>query len=210
MKAAVRGSYVEFVTFNGITERYPIWFEEELYRTIYMDDNRYTFWVPEHERRTDYYEKQLVEDYSIFIRKPNGEIHVTDYDVFSDMYTTFRYDMFTNSGIAAFDDDCIEYVECEGGVLSSKYPAWFYEFFTEAVNFPQGETIFFHDCDMSTNTTRGPFLEVTDDGQVVVDEHSVFLRNKYGEVRGMLYRDFIKWYDDNPIVDPMGGFKNRY
>lgn len=208
MKAAIRGSYVEFVKFNGVTERYPLWFEEELYECTYTDESRFTFWVPADERRPDYFEKQLIEDYSVVIRKPNGDIHVTDEDIFLDMYTTFRYDVFTNSGIAAFDEDCIEYVECRGGVLSREYPLWFYEFFTEAVNFPQGETIFFHDHDTSTNNVRGPFLEVTDDGQVSVDEHSVFLRNKFGEVRGMLYRDFIKFYDDNPIVCPTGGFKD--
>lgn len=207
MRAALRGSYVEFILFNGVTEKYPTWFEEEMYECIYTDESRYTFWAPADERTPDYFEKQLVEDYSVFIRKTSGEVHLTDFDVFSEMYTSFRYDAFTNSGIAAFNDDCIEYVECMGGVLSRDYPLWFYEFFTEAVNFPQGETIYFHDHDTSTNSYRGPFLEVTDDNQVTVDEHSVFLRNKFGEVRGMLYRDFIRWYDDNPIVDPMGGFK---
>ena len=206
MKAALRGSYVEFVTFNGCTERYPEWFVEELYECCYTDESRYTFWVPADERRPDYYEKQLIEDYSVFLRKANGEIHLTDYDVFSDLYTAFRYDSFTNSGIAAFDKDCIDYVECTGGVLGTEYPMWFYEYFTEAVNLPQGETVFFHDHNTSTNTTRGPFLEVSDDGQVSVDDHSVFMRNKIGEIKAMLYEDFIKYYDDNPELKRSGGF----
>lgn len=209
MKAALRGSYMEFVIYNGVTEKYPLWFEEELYECIYTDESRYTFWVPADERGSDYYEKQLIEDYSVFLRKPNGEIHLTDYDVFSEMYETFRYDAFTNSGIAAFEEDCIEYVECIGGVLSRNYPIWFYEFFTEAVNLPQGETVYFnnvHDCHLVDHNNRGPFLEVTEDGQVSVDDHSVFLRNKFGEIRGMLYDDFIVYYDDNPELHPMGGF----
>lgn len=208
MRVALRNSYVEFVIFSGITEKYPTWFEEELYECIYTDESRYTFWVPDGERRPDYYERQLVEDYSVFIRKPTGEIHVADYDVFQELYVTFRFDAFTNSGLAAFEEDCIEYVECRGGVLSREYPHWFYEYFTEAVNLPQGETIFFHDHHETFNNKRGPFLEVTEDGQVSVDAHSVFLRNKFGEIRGMLYRDFLKYYDDNPKGCPQGGFEN--
>lgn len=200
---------MEFVIFNGVTEKYPAWFEEEIYDAIYTDESRYTFWMHWTQRNIDYYEKQLVEDYSVFLRKPNGEIHLTDYDVFQEMYTSFRYDAFTNSGIAAFKDDCIEYVECRGGVLSREYPTWFYEFFTEAVNLPQGETIFFHDCNLATNNGSGPFLQVSDDGEVSVDSHSVFLRNKFGEIRGMLYEDFKRFYDDNPQVHPLGGFQDE-
>lgn len=200
MQAALRDSYVEFIIYNGITEKYPSWFEKELYECTYTDESRFTFWVPADERRPDYHEKQLIEDYSVFLKKPDGTIHVTDYDVFQELYTSFRYDAFTNSGIAAFREDCIEYIECMGGILSSEYPAWFYEFFTEAVNLPQGETIFFHDHDMSTDISKGPFLEVNDDGQVSVNDHSVFLKNKFGEIKGMLYSDFIKCYDDNPKI----------
>jgi len=211
MRAALRDGYVEFVIFNGVTEKYPLWFEKELDECTYTDESRFTFWVAADERKPDYYEKQLIEDYSVFLRKPNGEVHVTDYDVFQELYITFRYDAFINSGIAAFEDDCIDYVECRGGVLSKEYPLWFYEFFTEAVNLPQGETVYFHDANMvNPGNGRGPFLEVTDDGQVSVDTHSVFLRNKFGEIRGMLYDDFIKWYDDNPKVHPMGGFEDEF
>lgn len=202
MRVALRGSYIEFVTFNGNSERYPDWFLEELYECTYTDESRFTFWVDKDERRPDYYEKQLVEDYSVFLRKPDGSIHLTDYDVFSDLYVAFMYNSFTNSGIAAFEDDCIEYVECMGGILLDDYPDWFYEFFTESVNLPQGETIFFHDCELvGPNGSRGPFLEVSDDGQVSVRDRSVFLRNKNGEIRGMLYSDFIKHYDDDPVVN---------
>lgn len=206
MKAAIRGSYVEFVIYNGMTEKYPQWCAEELYECAFTDESRFTFWVYSDERKPDYYEKQLIEDYSVFLRKPNGDIHLTDYDVFLEMYHSFTFDSFTNSGIAAFKEDCIDYVECKGGVLTREYPTWFYEFFTEAVNLPQGETIYFHDHNCGT-TTQGPFLEVSDDGQVSVDSHSVFLRNRFGEIKGMLYSDFIKHFDDKPKLDPMGGFK---
>lgn len=209
MKAALRGSYIEFVIYNGVTEKYPQWFEEVIYDCTYTDECRYTFWVDPDERRPDYYDKLLVEDYSVILRKADGTLHVTDYDVFKEMYVSFRYDSFTNSGIAAFYEDVIEYVECHGGQLSRNYPLWFYEFFTEAVNLPQGETIFFHDCNLGNGNVRGPFLEVTDDGQVSVDTHSVFLRNKFGEIRGMLYEDFLVYYDDNPQVNPIGGFENE-
>src|SRR5437763_13558696 len=112
MRVALRGSYVEFVIFMGVTEKYPLWFEEELYECTYTDESRFTFWVPFNERNPDYYEKQLIEDYSVFLRKPNGEVHVTDYDIFTELYITFRYDAFTNSGRAALHEHCIEYVEC--------------------------------------------------------------------------------------------------
>lgn len=183
MEAALRGSYVEFVIFAGITEKYPLWFEEEMYECVHMDESRYTFWVPNGERKPDYYDKQLVEDYSVFLRKSTGEIFVTDYDAFTEMYTTFRFDRFTNSGIAAFTDDCIEYVECTGGALTREYPAWFYEYFTEAVNFHE-QTILF--CDAN--------------GDITVDGHYIFLRNKHGEIKGMSYDEFLKYFDDDPII----------
>lgn len=201
MRAALRDSYVEFVLFMGMTERYPLWFEKEMEYTIYQDADRYTFWVPIGERRSDYYEKTLVEDYSVFLRKPNGEVFVTDYDVFQGMYTSFKYDAFTNSGIAAFDEDCIEYVECQAGVLSAGYPVWFYEYFTEAINFPQDEeTIYFYDEEKHCLTASRGSLLVPIGGEASVTTHCVFLHNKFGEIRGMAYNDFIKHYDPDPQI----------
>jgi hypothetical protein len=184
MKAALRGSYVDFVCFMGITEKYPLWFEEELYECVYMDDSRYTFWTPDGERKPDYYEKQLVEDYTVFLRKPNGEVHVTDYEVVQYLYITFQYDITTNSGIMALQDDCIDYVECIGGVLSAEYPNWFYEYFTEAVHFPR----------------NGESILVYENGEYSVDNHCVFLKNRFGEIKGMYYDDFLKYYDPCPKV----------
>lgn len=205
MKVALRDTYIEYVLYMGVTEIYPDWFSEELYENIIQNESRYTFWVPLEERRIDYYEKQLVEDYSVFVKKPNGEIHVTDYDVFTDLYTIFIYDRFTNSGIAAFNDDCIDYVECQGGVLPAGYPAWFYEYFTEAINFPpkddNGETIYFYDTNKHCIAASRESIEVTVAGEVTVTNHCVFLRNKFGEVKGMNYQDFLKYYDP----DPLGG-----
>lgn len=190
MWVALRNSYIEFVTYQGLTEKYPPWFIEEMYECIHMDESRYTFWVSDALRKPDYYDKQLVEDYSVFLRKPNGEVYVTDWDIFTKLYMTFKYDQFMNSGIAALRDDCIEYVECEPGILTREYPLWFYEHFTEAVNFPQEETILF-----SVN------------GEVVVNQRCIFLRNKYGEIKGMSYGDFIKYYDDSPNL---GGWMRAY
>lgn len=199
MKAALRGSYIEYVLFAGVTERYPSWFNKELDESIYVDESRYTFYIPKEERRPDYYEKTLVEDYSVFLRKPTGEVFVTDYDVFSDMYVPFRYNSFTNSGIAAFDDDCIEYVECRPGVLPAGYPVWFYEYFTEAINFPQDEeTIYLYDEETHCLTAKRGSLIVPLNGEASVTSHCVFLRNKLGEIRGMDYDDFSKYYDPDP------------
>ena len=198
-RVALRGSYVEFVNFMGITENYPQWFAEIIDDAIYMDESRYAFYVDREERRIDYYEKILIEDYSVFIRKPNGEVHVTDYDVFGELYITFIYDSFTNSGLAAFEEDSIEYVECRPGVLSARYPDWFYEYFTEAINFPQDEeTIYFYDEHKYCLTAKRGTLVVPLKGEASVTTHCVFLRNKYGEIRGMDYDDFIKYYDPDP------------
>lgn len=207
MWAALRGSYIEYAIYNGLLERYPVWLAEELYECTYTDESRYTFYLPEDQRPPDYHEKQLVEDYTVFLRKPNGEIHVTDYEVFDELYKVFIFDQMTNSGIAAYREDCIEYVECQGGTILNEYPEWFYEFYTEAVNLPDGETVYIrdaHDHDTSTDRIRGPYLSVTDDGQVSVDSRSVFLRNRFGEVRGMLYSNFIRYYDDSPEINQLG------
>lgn len=201
MNVALRGSYIEFVIFAGVTERYPQWFKKELEATISLDESRYTFWVHKDERNVNYYEKQLVEDYSVFLRKPDGEIFVTDYDVFTDLYNTFTYDAFTNSGTAALEDDCIEYVECQAGVLPAGYPSWFYEYFTEAINFPQDdETVYFYDTDEHCIKANRGTLLATAGGEVSVTEHCVFLHNKLGEIRGMPYDDFVKYYDPRPMI----------
>lgn len=183
----------------GMTENYPRWFEKIIDDAIFMDESRYTFYVDKLERRPDYYEKILIEDYSVFIRKPNGEVHVTDYDIFAELYRAFRYDSFTNSGLAAFEEDCIDYVECSPGILSAGYPDWFYEYFTEAINFPQDEeTIYFYDEEKHCLTAKRGTLVVPLKGEASVTKHCVFLRNKFGEIRGMDYDDFIKHYDPQP------------
>lgn len=183
MIAALRDSYVEAVFFMGINERYPHWFAEELYNCTFTDESRFTFWVPEHDRRPDYHEKELVEDYSVFLRKSNGEIHLTNYDVVDELYCIFRSDRFDNSALLALNDDVIEYVECHGGHVVSGYPEWFYEYFTEAVNFPSEEESIFLD---------------NENGDITITEHCVFLRNKFGEIRVVDYTTFIKYYDPDP------------
>lgn len=185
MKSALRGSYVEVVFYMGINERYPMWFTEELYNCTFTDDSNYTFWVPEYERSPDYHEKILVEDYSVFIRKENGDIHVTSYDVFDQLYYQFRFDRFDNSGLAAFREDVIDYVECFGGSVISGYPDWFYEHFTESVIYQYGEESIFID---------------RDDGELSVTHHVVFLRNKFGEIRVMDYDVFLKYYEPHPDI----------
>lgn len=201
MRVALKDSYVEYVYYMGATERYPSWFQEELYDCTFTDDSRFTFWVPCDQRKPDYYEKQLVEDYSVFLRKPNGEVHVTDYDTFNEMYILFKYDAFTNSGIAALEQDCIEYVEARPGVLTDGYPEWFYEYFTEAFNFPRDEkTFYFYDTEKHVLTASRDSMDITIGGDVTVTDHCVFLRNKYGEIRGMTYDQFLKYYDPNPKI----------
>lgn len=204
MLAALRGSYVEYVTYTGITEKYPVWFHREILDDIYMDQNRFTFWAPEEERGTDYYEKTLVEDYSVFLRKTDGSVLCTTYDVFSDLYVIFKYDAFTNSGMAAFKEDTIEYVECQPGVLSREYPDWFYEFFTEAAHFPQEEeSIFIFDVDTTDTPLRSSKygveeMEMGEVGQVSVDDHCVFLRNHLNEIMHMEYYKFLEMFNPGP------------
>lgn len=188
----------------GITETYPRWFREEVMDNIFMDSNRFTFWTFEEERSFDYYEKELVEVYSVFLRKPDGDLKLTDYDTFEKLYRTLTYEDFSNSGIAAFEEDCIEYVECQPGVLSSEYPDWFYEYFTESIHLPNEETIFIFDTysattPISSHNLNSNVIEHLNEeiGQVSIDHHCVFLRNYLGEIRHMRYEDFEKFYNSN-------------
>ena len=183
MRAAMRGSYVEYVIFMGVTDMYPAWFSEELYDSTFQDDSRFTFWVPKQERSPVYYEQQLIEEYSVILRAPDGSVHVTTYDAFAELYEVFVYCKYLNSGIAALNVDCMEYVECHEGMLQGGYPDWFDEYFTEVLNFPQQE--------------ETVFLSVTGK-HVSVTEHCVFMVNRFGEIRAMRYVDFIKYYDPNP------------
>lgn len=183
MKAALRGSYVDVVFYMGTNERYPMWFTEELYNNVFSDEDRYTFYVPRQERTITYYERQLVEDYSVFLRKPTGEIHVTDYDAFDDLFTMFRFDKFENTALAALNEDVIDYVECQGGRVLSGYPDWFYEYFTEAVNNPTEEETIFID---------------SENGELTITDHCAVLQNRFGEVRIMDWKTFIKYYDPDP------------
>lgn len=185
MKAAFNGSAVEFVYFMGITENYPDWFYEEMYENVHMNESRYTFWVDPSERRPDYHELILVEDYSVFIRKMDGSIHVTNHEVFTTLYTVFKYSRSDNSGVAAFNEDVIDYVSCRGGELTAEYPTWFYQYFTEAVNLPGSES-----------------LLVGPRGDIYVDGHYVFLKNKRDEIREMRWEEFLAYYDPNPSVIP--------
>lgn len=178
----MHGSFVNFVIFRGLTEQYPRWFRKSVIDDLTMDSDRYTFWVPQNERNPDYYEKVLVEDYSVFLENRRGEIHCTTMEAFDDLYSIFKYDAFKNGGVAAFKEDCIEYVECVPGVLTDEYPDWFYEYYTEVVVFPDEETI---------------FLDQT--GDISITEHCVFLRNKFGEIRKISYNSFLKYY--NPGVE---------
>lgn len=199
MKVALRGSYVEFVIFMGVNESYPRWFEKIIEESIVTDESNYTFYVDRLERRPDYYEKTLIEDYSVFIRKPDGEIFVTNYEVFSDLYVTFRFCLFSNSGIAAFEDDSIDYVECRPGGMPAGYPHWFYEYFTEAMHFPiESEVVLFHGEEKEMWQTTAKDLLIDNDGFVTVLKHCVFLKNKFNEIRGIAYDDFIKYYDPTP------------
>lgn len=182
MRAALRGTYTEYAHFNSISDRYPDWLVDELYDSIFSNESSYSFWSPEGDREVEYYDKTLIADYSVFLRNSSGHIHVTTYDAFIELYDIFTYDSFTNSGLVALKEDSIEFVECKAGVIPAGYPSWFYEYFTEAVNFPQEpETIF-----------------INDRFDISVDDRCIFLRNKFGEVRYMEYESFIKQYDPDP------------
>lgn len=204
MLAALRGSYVDYVNYMGLTEKYPVWFHRDVLDDIYMDESRYTFWIPESERPVDYYEKELVEQFSVFLRKPGGEIFCTTTDAFEELYTVFKYDAFENSGVAAFSEDVIKYVECYPGRLSKRYPDWFYEYFTESIHFPdQEESIFIYELDTTNPPVQSRDIDIIepldqDICQVSVDEHCVFLCNHLGEIRHMLYSNFIKYYTPGP------------
>jgi hypothetical protein len=185
MLAALRGHYVQFVVFMGVSEKYPEWFIEEIANRIFVNESRFSFWTSPPERSCDYYEKELIETYSIVLRKPNGETHIAEIDTFNNMYHVFKYDQLENGGVAAFNEDVIEYVECFGGGLIDTYPKWFYEYFTEALNNPKDDESFLFSIDGL--------------GHITIKERCVFLRNRFGEIRQMSYGNFLKYYD--PRID---------
>lgn len=177
--AALRESVVDYVIFSGEWEQYPSWFREEVLDGILVDENRYTRYIPKPNRAVDYYDKIMVEDYSVFLRKRDtGNIHCTTYDVFEDLYAVMDNNPRTNSGIAAFREDTIEIVECHGG-LPESYPSWFYNFFSDGrVIKDSEETILFYG----------------DDREISITGHSYFLRNKNGQVAHMDSDTFDKYY----------------
>jgi hypothetical protein len=187
MFAALRGTYVQFVVFMGVSERYPKWFIEEISNRVFSDDSRFCFWTPPPERELDYYEKELIEMYSIVVRKPDGSTHVMEQHTFTELYEVFQYNKSLNGGRAAFHEDIIEYVECVGGTMLDIYPPWFYEFFTECINHPDG--------------TETYLLDIDGNGGLIIGGNYVVLRNKLGEVKPMLYLDFLKHYDPLTTCD---------
>ena len=213
MLAVLHGGTVEYVIYMGMSEKYPKWFKREVLDDISMDAHRYTTWLPREERPWDYYEKTLVENFSVFIKKENGDLHCTDYDIFTKLYKTLSYFSFTNSGTAAYKEDCIDCVILEPGVLCEEYPNWFYEFFTESVTFPnEDESILVYDlwsyggCKEPLNGVIKFQTKNEDKNHILTDglgyisiyEKSVFLKNKFGEIRHMDYVDFIRHYDLGP------------
>lgn len=185
MWTALRGHYVQFVVFMGVSEKYPEWFIEEIANRVFVNESRYSFWTPPPERLCDYYEKELIEAYSIVLRKSNGETHIAEIDTFTDMYRVFKYDLSENGGVAAFKEDVIEYVECFPGGLIDAYPEWFYQYFTEALNNQKDEESYLFSIDGS--------------GHITIKERCVFLINRFGEIRQMSYGNFLKYYE--PRID---------
>ena len=180
--AALREGVVDYVIFAGTwemtTSQYPRWFQEEVMDGILVDENRYTRYIEKPERSMDYYDKTLVDYDTVFLRKPDGDIHSTTYDVFEELYISLDTNPRTNSGIAAFREDTIEIVECHGG-LPEAYPSWFYNFFSEGIVIADhDETILFYG----------------DDREISIKGHCYFLRNKNGQIAFMEKETFDKYY----------------
>ena len=180
--AALKEGVVDYVIFQGTweatTSQYPRWFQEEVMDGILVDENRYTRYIERPERAIDYYDKTLVEYDSVFLRKPNGDIHCTTYDIFEELYVSLDVNPRTNSGIAAFREDTIEAVECQGG-LPEAYPSWFYNFFSDGIVIESiDETILFYG----------------DDREISITEVSYFLRNRRGQIAHMDKETFDKYY----------------
>lgn len=135
----------------------------------------------------------MEDAYSVTIETTDGRVRRTSKKTFDSLY--HRLDDYT----AALKEDCIEYVECMGGCLPDLYlyPTWFYELFSESVNLPDdGKTILYcngeEECIMISKRSS---LQVNIDGDIVISSHSAFLCNRFGEVMGMDYFDFVKLYD---------------
>lgn len=200
--AARHEAYVDYVLYDGQIAKYPDWFYEEVLDDIVMDASRYTRWIPREQRAPDYHDKTVVERDSVFLRKHDGRIHMTDYATFQQLYYVFYHNDFLNHGVAAFEEDTIEYVECKPGALPFESPDWFYEYFTEAVNLPDEETILWNESFNVKTKTEGliwsGFMDGTDEGEIVVDHHCVFLRNFAGSIMYLPWEYFIQDFNPGP------------
>lgn len=143
-------------------------------------DSRYTFYIPKEVRNADYYDKIVVSYGDVFLRKTDGTSFVlSDDSIFQELYNVFDFNLQNNNGLAAFVDDCIEFVEIQGGFVVDDKPDWFYEHITETVNFIDVDS-----C-----------ILIGEDKEFDVTEHCVFLQNRWGEIRSMRYADFFAFYD---------------
>ena len=177
--ASLKEGVVDYVIFAGEDEQYPAWFKREVLDGILVDENRYTRYIPRPERNMDYYDKTIVDNDTVFLRKPNSsDVHCTSYETFEGLYVSLESNPRTNSGVAAFREDSIEIVECFGG-LPSAYPSWFYDYFSDGIVINDyDETILFYG----------------DDREISIIGHCYFLKNQRGQIAFMDHETFDKYY----------------
>jgi len=127
---------------------------------------------------------------SVEIEKNDGNVAVVHIDIFNCLYR--KLDGHT----AALKDDCIEYVEFMPGTEIDK-PIWFYEYFTDVTIIPEDAktVLYYDDGTLPITVSRKSLMEFGMDDSIHITSHCVILRNKYGELRGLEYDEFFKFYD---------------
>lgn len=109
MIAAFKSTAIDYAIFNGLTERYPEWFEKIVVDHTYVDEFGFSIYGLD----------SLVEGYDVFVRNSKGEVKKLDYELFDNSYLTI------NDRIAVPRASTIEYLIYDG--VKSNYPGWFVE-----------------------------------------------------------------------------------
>lgn len=115
---------------------------------------------------TDYYNSVLVET-------NDGRAIVVRRKIFEDLY--YKLTPFT----AAMKEDCIEYAINDFTTDLLSQPQWY----VEAVE----DSFIYEDCGME--------FFYDEEGDIVMTQGSVILRNRFGHLKYMEFEDFTKYYE---------------
>ena len=110
---------------------------------------------------------------NVLVQKSDGETTLITEETFVQLY--FRID----DEIAALKEDCIEYTIVSYDLPVDRYPDWFVEAVQNGTIFADDEAWYFYDYN---------------DGDLLMADGGVILRNFLGDLRYMEYEQFERYY----------------